>query len=557
MLSFDNAQKKLVYRLTQKPISYYCALAACLFFFGAGLNFLPHLGVQNDEALFASPLFFPKAAGYTVQLGHSRFPLMLMSYLGTLKSWIYRPIFRAFGTGTSPMRLPTLLAGVASVWLFYLFLRRAAGERAALIGCGLLALDSLYLLTICFDWGPVALQHLLLTGGMLLLMKSYQEGNHRALGWGCFLMGLAMWDKALAVWMLGGMGVACIAVFPRQIVGVITGRRVAISVLAFSLGALPLIMYNVTNRFATFRNNAAYDAGDVPGKARLLRATADGGALLGWLVNEDWQTRAPHAPKGLAQNASARISSLAGHPRHNLTVYAFVLALLLAPLARGNALRGILFALIAMVVAWAQMAVTVNAGGSVHHAILIWPLPQMAIAISFASASRRLGSVGIPALVTILVTMLVSGALVTNEYYALMMRNGGGMNWTDAIFKLSDYMKGVRASNVFCVDWGMMDSLRLLNRGKLPLRVGTDPITKPELNEEERAMLQRMMSKPDHVFINHTKDFEFFPGVNDKLVKYAAGAGYRREVQAVIADSYGRPVYEVYHFVGKGDASAR
>jgi len=133
------------------------------------------------------------------------------------------------------------------------------------------------------------------------------------------------------------------------------------------------------------------------------------------------------------------------------------------------------------------------------------------------------------------------------------VRNGGGMNWTDAIFKLSDYMKGVRASNVFCVDWGMLDSLRLLNRGKLPLRVGTDPITKPELNAEERAMLQRMMSKPDHVFINHTKDFEFFRGVNDKLVKYAAAAGYRREVQAVIADSYGRPVYEVYHFVGKAD----
>jgi hypothetical protein len=130
-----------------------------------------------------------------------------------------------------------------------------------------------------------------------------------------------------------------------------------------------------------------------------------------------------------------------------------------------------------------------------------------------------------------------------------MVRNGGGMNWTDAVFKLSDYMKGVRASSVFCVDWGMMDSLRLLNRGTLPLRVGTDPITKPELNAEERAMLQRMMSKPDHVFINHAKDFEFFQGVNDKLVKYAAAAGYRREVQAVIADSYGRPVYEVYHFV--------
>ena len=41
--------------------------------------------------------------------------------------------------------------------------------------------------------------------------------------------------------------------------------------------------------------------------------------------------------------------------------------------------------------------------------------------------------------------------------------------------------------------------------------------------------------------------------MNDKLVKYAAAAGYRREVQAVIADNYGRLVYEVYHFVATNE----
>ena len=127
-----------------------------------------------------------------------------------------------------------------------------------------------------------------------------------------------------------------------------------------------------------------------------------------------------------------------------------------------------------------------------------------------------------------------------------MMRNGGSQNWTDAIFRLSDYMKGVPASNVFCVDWGIMDSMRLLSRGKLPLRVGTDPITK----RTSRRDLQDL-ADPGHVFINHTKDFEFFTGVNDKLVKYAADAGYRREVMAVIPDSNGRPVYEVYRFVAQ------
>src|SRR5262249_10265340 len=156
------------------------------------------------------------------------------------------------------------------------------------------------------------------------------------------------------------------------------------------------------NHWATFRNNTAWDFHDIPGKARLLSATADGHALFGWLTCEDWQTAQPHEPRAALTVASARISALAGTPRHNLMLYAFALALFLIPLARGGALRAILWALLAMTIAWFQMAITVNAGGSVHHAILIWPLPEMVIAISFAAASRRLGRAGVPALAAIL-----------------------------------------------------------------------------------------------------------------------------------------------------------
>jgi len=198
--------------------------------------------------------------------------------------------------------------------------------------------------------------------------------------------------------MLAGFGVAGITVLNKYFVRVTDFRRVAISVISFCLGALPLIVYNVANRGITFRGNASWETHDIPGKARLLEATADSRALFGWFANEDWQTDRPNQPVSVLTAASARISTLARTPRNNLMIWAFGLALLLTPLARGDALKAILFALVAMVVAWAQMAVTVNAGGSVHHAILLWPLPEMVIAVSFASASRRLGRRGIPVL---------------------------------------------------------------------------------------------------------------------------------------------------------------
>src|SRR6266436_4459215 len=119
--------------------STFYALAACLLFLCSGLIFVAHLGLQNDEALFASPDFEPKVAAFAIKTSHSKIPLMLMSYLGTLKSWIYVPVFQVFDTGIGAVRIPMVVAGAASVWLFYLLLRRVAGERAALIGCGLLA----------------------------------------------------------------------------------------------------------------------------------------------------------------------------------------------------------------------------------------------------------------------------------------------------------------------------------------------------------------------------------------------------------------------------------
>ncbi len=144
--------------------------------------------------------------------------------------------------------------------------------------------------------------------------------------------------------------------------------------------------------------------------------------------------------------------------------------------------------------------------------------------------------------------MAIAGLMVTAEYQYVSFRYGGSPAWTDAIFGLRDYMKGVHTSNIYCVDWGIMDSLRLVGNGTLPLQVGSDRISKPELSPEDRAPVERMVAAPGAVFIAHTKDFENFAEVNNKLVKFAAGIGYQREMMAVIPDTYGRPAFEVYRF---------
>ena len=518
-----------------------------LLFFLAGQAFVGRAGVEADEALFLSPLLEPHEAVY-LRFFHHPLPVLLMSYLGTLKTLIYNPIVHIFGCSPWVLREPVLLAGAFTLMLFFLVLRRASGERAALIGCGILATDSMYLMTTCYDWGPVVLQHLLLLGGTLLALRFCENRSLWPLAGAFFLWGLALWDKALSIWLLSSMGLAAVLIFPRFLVGLMTRRRVVIALLAFILGAFPLLRFNLRTHWSTFRGNFTRDE-TFYRKLPYFLNTLNGEGLFGWMVPfPNDPVPAPHAPISRLTAASAGISALAGHPTRDWMIYALALAILLVPLARGQDLRTLFFCLIVLVGGWLQMALTVGAGGSVHHVVLLWPLPQAIVAVSVASASRWLGRAGRPAAALVAAALMVSNTLVLNEYYRVLWRSGAVTAWSPAVYPLSDCLKRIPAGHVFAVDWGILDALRFLNGGKLPLFYGTDPIDKPALDPADERRVAGMLDIPDSVYILHTQEAEQFPGIRDKLLRFASGHGYNREVLAQISDGFGRQVFEVCRF---------
>ena len=138
----------------------FCALL----FFSLGCVILPYPGLQNDEVIFAPADYrVPGSAVFLVL--NDRLPVMLMSYLGALKTWLYALLLRSFPPSYWTVRLPVLLLGALTIWLFVDLLQEIQDTRAAWIGGVLLATDTMFLVTTCFDWGPVALQHLLLVAG--------------------------------------------------------------------------------------------------------------------------------------------------------------------------------------------------------------------------------------------------------------------------------------------------------------------------------------------------------------------------------------------------------
>ncbi len=218
-------------------------------------------------------------------------------------------------------------------------------------------------------------------------------------------------------------------------------------------------------------------------------------------------------------------------------LYGLLLALLVAPFSGPAGRRTVAFCLIAGAVAWLQMALTASTGGSVHHTILLWPLPACIVAVSFAGASRHLGRAGAPVLAAAVAVLVVGNLLVMDEYFAQMERNGASVGWSDALLPLAARLQAAPAGEIYCVDWGIEDGLRILGRGRLPL------------NDTAFGTPDQSAFGPGHLFVGRTSALEVFPGHAASLAQFAGGAGYRRQDVGVIADSFGRPTFEVYRFV--------
>ena len=118
-------------------------LLPILVFLLAGWALLPRPGLQNDELFFVGPIYTPAAAYDYITVGASTIPLMVMSYTGALKTWLYAGLFELVAPNQWSVRLPMLLLGALTIWLTWCWVRRVAGVRAAAIATVLLATDTI------------------------------------------------------------------------------------------------------------------------------------------------------------------------------------------------------------------------------------------------------------------------------------------------------------------------------------------------------------------------------------------------------------------------------
>ena len=71
----------------------FVALLLCVLFIAIGVPWIDKPGIQTDEALFAGGIYPPFQDQFVIRIFKHDFPVMVMTYVGTLKSCVWAMIF--------------------------------------------------------------------------------------------------------------------------------------------------------------------------------------------------------------------------------------------------------------------------------------------------------------------------------------------------------------------------------------------------------------------------------------------------------------------------------
>ena len=259
-------------------------LAVSVVFILSAMLFGKHLPIEADETLIGNGIYARGAPVYSWKIGDSELPIMMLSYVGALKTWLYNGVFELWPPGPVSLRLPMVLVAGLALWPFFVFLDRSVGRRVAWIGTLLLATDTSWVLLASIDFGFVVGQFFFKMGALVLLLRFHRDGKAWALAGAFFLLGVALWDKAVFLWVLFGLGVAGLAVFPGEIRRRLSMRNLGLAAASMIVGALPLVIYNVARPLETLRSNAKVSDERIAVKAHLVRRTLEGAVMFGFMT---------------------------------------------------------------------------------------------------------------------------------------------------------------------------------------------------------------------------------------------------------------------------------
>ncbi|MCW1968840.1 MAG: glycosyltransferase family 39 protein [Anaerolineae bacterium] len=158
-------------------------------------------GLEYDETLFINAALL--GPGEELEFIYKRIfgmPVLVMRYIGALKSYFYLPIFTIFGVSVTTIRLPMIILSAASILINYAIMKQVLNHWWALGLTALIATDPLLMFNSKLDYGPVSMMIFLKSASLLYLLKFTQDLSKKSFLLFITFCLFGIYDKLNFVW---------------------------------------------------------------------------------------------------------------------------------------------------------------------------------------------------------------------------------------------------------------------------------------------------------------------------------------------------------------------
>lgn len=407
-------------------------------------------GLYYDEMFVIGPAF--GVAAYKTFLG---IPILVSSYVGADKAWLYPPIFGLFGISAWSVRVPAMLISCGTLFLGYLLIRNVLNFRWAILFSVACAVHPGFIFLTKVDWGPEVIM-LFLKALSLLLCFRWLDGQSKSCWSVLIISALGFLDKFNYIWFIIALTVASCVIYPEVVWGKLRRvGRIGLTILSIGLaGSAVIALWIILPLLQT--PHVSLSSHRLLSIWSLYEFTNNGGGTaLMW-----FKSRLP-----LPMWSGWLIAA---------TTIAFLLLLLIRRLTSGSkeidrrVLRFCLWCVLMFSIIFVQIALTPQAGG-VHHTIMLFPFDLLACFSAAYLLTRALPQskrwLGLTLEYSVLCLWLVA-SLVSVGLHFRAFKNTDGFygRFSPRIEELAKYLdkKAATADAIYVVEWGIGNQLRAL-----------------------------------------------------------------------------------------------
>jgi 4-amino-4-deoxy-L-arabinose transferase-like glycosyltransferase len=533
-----------------KPYYWGIALAIALYLFFS-LMFLNLPGLQYDETNFVNAAMGNQDAPFitwSVRIFGKSVPLMIMNYIGAVKSAIYAPVFKIFGTSATSVRLPVVCIGLITLLLGAALLRRMFDRTIAIAALFLFAADPAFIFSNKLDWGPVSLMLALEMASLYFMWRWIKEEKRLFLGLAGFLFGLGLYNKIIFAWFIAAFFIGLFLCFREHARKLLRLRHLVCFLPAFLLGCLPLIAFNISVPMGTFRNQPVMDSikpATLVYRYHLFCGTLDGSGIYSFFSGDNVavpggiRTNRPAGKIARAIGTLARSSWIRESLLPAALMIALGLILVLWRFKRLSQKKEILFLAIQLIFIALCICVTASATGA-HHVLALYPFVFMIVAFAAVMLGRWIckseAAAGIVTGVCLL-PLVFSQVVIDARYLNNFQEKGGTGYWSDAIYELAAFARENPDRKFLFMDWGFSNQLVLLTGGHIQYEeFACDP-------KSLDACMDSVFAQRDIYLVFHVPPFDD-PSMTDAYQKTLSRHHLQNRVAKTFYQKDGRPVYQ-------------